>query len=200
MKVVIVLALVLVLAFATSGCLTTETKEQACVNSGGTVSTGLCCLQANDFPNLCLVGACGCSPDNSHEVKTCECGEGRCFDGNRCVPFVASFSECVNAGYTVMESLPRQCRTPDGRIFREDDETCVAVSGEGMGLFEAINIASGSECADEGTLEYTGTCNGETGTWWIDMEGDRPGCDPSCVVSVVEKTANINWRCTGALA
>ena len=61
------------------------TKEQTCINSGGTVEQGMCCLAVSDFPNLCLIGACGCSPENSHEVKICDCGEGRCFDGNTCV-------------------------------------------------------------------------------------------------------------------
>lgn len=33
---------------------------------------------------------------------------------------VESFSECVDAGYPVMESYPRQCRTPSGEVFVED--------------------------------------------------------------------------------
>jgi len=33
---------------------------------------------------------------------------------------VADFDECAAQGYPVMESYPRQCRTPDGRIFVED--------------------------------------------------------------------------------
>lgn len=32
---------------------------------------------------------------------------------------VSSFDECVRAGYPVMESFPRQCKTPDGRNFVE---------------------------------------------------------------------------------
>lgn len=32
---------------------------------------------------------------------------------------VDSFEECVETGYPVMESYPRQCRTPDGRLFVE---------------------------------------------------------------------------------
>jgi len=61
-----------------------EDLEQACLNSGGTVRTSLCCLSTGDFPNLCLIGPCGCSPENSHEVKVCDCGEGKCFDGSTC--------------------------------------------------------------------------------------------------------------------
>lgn len=33
---------------------------------------------------------------------------------------VLSFQDCVNAGYIVMESYPRQCKTPDGRTFAEE--------------------------------------------------------------------------------
>lgn len=32
---------------------------------------------------------------------------------------IQSFADCVAAGYPVMESYPRQCRTPDGRNFVE---------------------------------------------------------------------------------
>jgi hypothetical protein len=60
-------------------------KETACINSGGTVSTSLCCQSVSDFPNLCLIGACGCSSENSHEVKICNCPENECFNGNQCV-------------------------------------------------------------------------------------------------------------------
>jgi len=60
-------------------------KEQACVNSGGQVSASLCCKATGDFPNLCLIGPCGCSPENSHEVKICDCGPDKCFNGSECV-------------------------------------------------------------------------------------------------------------------
>lgn len=60
-------------------------KEQACLNSGGTISTSQCCALTSDFPNLCAIGACGCSPENSHQVKICDCGQDKCFNGNECV-------------------------------------------------------------------------------------------------------------------
>lgn len=60
-------------------------KEQSCINSGGTVTTSLCCKSISDFPNLCLIGACGCSSENSKEVKICDCGDGKCFNGEECV-------------------------------------------------------------------------------------------------------------------
>ena len=58
--------------------------EQACINSGGQVSISSCCKTASDFPNLCLIGPCGCSPSNSHQIKICDCGANKCFDGNEC--------------------------------------------------------------------------------------------------------------------
>ncbi len=35
---------------------------------------------------------------------------------------ITSFEECAEAGYAVMESYPRQCRTPDGQLFVEEIE------------------------------------------------------------------------------
>jgi len=59
-------------------------KEQACIITGGTIETSLCCKSSEDFPSSCLIGACGCSPDNNKEVKVCNCGEGKCFSGMGC--------------------------------------------------------------------------------------------------------------------
>lgn len=59
--------------------------EQSCIASGGTISTGMCCGSVTDFPNTCLIGACGCSPTDSHQVQKCECPTGKCFDGEKCV-------------------------------------------------------------------------------------------------------------------
>jgi len=58
--------------------------EKACTDSGGTVTTMTCCKAVSDFPNTCLIGACGCSAENSHEVKACNCGEGKCWDSTKC--------------------------------------------------------------------------------------------------------------------
>lgn len=63
-----------------------KTPEEKCAETGGEVSTSLCCESTDDFPDLCMIGPCGCSPDNSHEVKICDCGEG-CFDGEKCTTY-----------------------------------------------------------------------------------------------------------------
>ena len=40
--------------------------------------------------------------------------------GNERSRAIDSFTTCVDAGYPVMESYPRQCRTPDGQTFAEE--------------------------------------------------------------------------------
>jgi hypothetical protein len=89
MKSVYIAAILIVAVVAVAGSYyylsISAGPEQACVNSGGTVSTSICCLSSGDFPNSCTIGACGCSLENSHEVRVCDCGEGRCWDGNACV-------------------------------------------------------------------------------------------------------------------
>jgi hypothetical protein len=70
---------------AKSGPVTMPELERSCIQSGGSVTTMLCCNSVRDFPNLCLVGPCGCAPDNSHEIKVCDCGTGQCFNGTACI-------------------------------------------------------------------------------------------------------------------
>jgi heat shock protein HslJ len=60
--------------------------SERCTRSGGTVEQGSCCGLVGDFPNTCLLGACGCAPEHSHPVQVCRCPAGRCFDGKSCVP------------------------------------------------------------------------------------------------------------------
>lgn len=82
--VMIAVIIIIIIAgiFISASNVEPTTIEDACVNSGGTVRTQLCCKSASDFPNMCLVGPCACSPTNSHQVKICDCGEGKCWDSN----------------------------------------------------------------------------------------------------------------------
>jgi hypothetical protein len=68
-----------------------------------------------------------------------------------------------------------------------------------MAFAEALSIAQSSPCVLEGQLLETNFCNENSGTWWFDMRAGKPGCSPACVVSVGSGSAEINWRCTGAL-
>ncbi|MBN2042296.1 MAG: hypothetical protein JW754_00655 [Candidatus Aenigmarchaeota archaeon] len=68
-----------------------------------------------------------------------------------------------------------------------------------MTIEEAMEIAKNSDCVKEGKLTDKYFYNEYTGTWWINMNTKKPGCSPACVVSDKTGTAEINWRCTGAL-
>jgi len=100
-------------------------KQKACLDSGGTVSASLCCGQAQDFPNNCAIGACGCALASSHQVKTCECGEGKCFDGNSCV----SQSRGSNTAEPVFPGSQKKCSMdakvcPDGSSVGRTGPNC----------------------------------------------------------------------------
>lgn len=72
-------------------------------------------------------------------------------------------------------------------------------TGRNMTWEEARAISGASVCAENGTITDRRFCNPGTGTWWIDMEADRPGCNPACVIDVDTGEASINWRCLGFL-
>lgn len=67
------------------GIATSTLPEEYCIEKGGTVTNQSCCQSASDFPDTCLIGACGCSPENSHEIKVCDCGEEKCWNRTACI-------------------------------------------------------------------------------------------------------------------
>ena len=83
--IVIILVVIAAVAAASYLLAVPYAVAQACAASGGTVTTSLCCLSSGNFPNSCLIGSCGCSLENSHQVTVCDCGEGKCWDGTTCV-------------------------------------------------------------------------------------------------------------------
>jgi hypothetical protein len=139
--------------------------ELACTSSGGTVATASCCLSADDFPNACLVGACGCSAENSHDVSTCDCGEGMCFNGTACVAVEAepepepSEAElaCTGSGGAVASSscclsasdFPDTC-TIGACGCSEEDSHDVSICECGSG-----NCFNGTACIAQGLNNET---------------------------------------------
>ncbi len=73
-------------------------------------------------------------------------------------------------------------------------------TGDSMTLTEAKEIALASDCIEQGSLKSTSFCNEDTGTWWIDLDIEKEGCAPACVIDVSTKEAEINWRCTGLIS
>lgn len=66
-----------------------------------------------------------------------------------------------------------------------------------LSLSEAKEIAILGECGNK--LKDIYICNEVTGTWWINLDIEKEGCNPACVIDVETKIAEINWRCTGLL-
>jgi hypothetical protein len=72
------------------------------------------------------------------------------------------------------------------------------VDGE-MTIGEAMEIAGNSDCVKDGNLTQDYVYNNYTKTWWINLDTKKNGCLPACVVNAETKTAEVNWRCTGAI-
>ena len=94
---------------------------------------------------------------------------------------------------------------PDGTVVTRIAPGCEfgPCPGEKMNIKDAVKIALESECAEKGVLSENYTYNNISKTWWIDLnmknEFKKEFCNPACVVSEETKTADINWRCTGAI-
>jgi len=79
-----------------------------------------------------------------------------------------------------------------------EEEICIdGETGEFLSLSEAREIALASDCVEQGALKEQHFCNEYTGTWWLDLDIEMEGCSPACVVNIVTKETEINWRCTG---
>jgi len=146
------------------------------------------CYNKNYLPSG-TGGECFCAAPIS-----CKCSDNECqgvFEGE-----VDNFDKCVEAGYPILQSYPRQCKISDMQTFVE--EHCIKEgTNEILTLADAEQIAIDSECGDR--LKENHVCNKDTGTWWIDLDIERQGCSPACVVNVVTREASINWRCTGLI-
>lgn len=66
-----------------------------------------------------------------------------------------------------------------------------------LSLEEALSVAWGSDCMDEGRVTGDGAFfNNNSKTWWLTLEANKTGCNPACVVHE-NRSTEINWRCTG---
>jgi len=93
-------------------------------------------------------------------------------------------------GLTVPTSVSTTTTFPEEFCQKKDTDIKLSLS-------EAKDIAFLSECGDR--LKDTYICNEITGTWWINLDIEKAGCSPACVINVETKTAEINWRCTGLI-
>ena len=68
-----------------------------------------------------------------------------------------------------------------------------------LSLEEALSLAWGSECSQAGKVTgVNAQFNNNSKTWWLDIEANKSGCNPACVV-YENRSMEINWRCTGLI-
>ncbi len=80
-------------------------------------------------------------------------------NANGPISIASNFAECANAGYPVMESYPRQCRTTDGRTFSED------IGNE----LEKQNLIKATDPRPNATIASPLTVRGVArGTWYFE--------------------------------
>lgn len=87
-------------------------------------------------------------------------------------------------------------------LLTEEGTAEITVGPEGISAMDyetAKKVAEQSECLQEGSLKGEYFYNKNTKTWWFDLNIDKPGCNPACVVSEETQSAEINWRCTGLI-
>ena len=79
------------------------------------------------------------------------------------IKYVKSFEECVAAGYPVMESFPRQCKTPDGRTYTEEIEVLPLYVNASDDLIQIETPTPGSVTGKEFTI-----IGKARGTWFFE--------------------------------
>ncbi|MEK7511240.1 MAG: Gmad2 immunoglobulin-like domain-containing protein [Patescibacteria group bacterium] len=81
---------------------------------------------------------------------------------------VLSFADCVAAGYPVMESNPRQCRTPDGRTYAEEPTPAQTASKITYMNANANNIVVESPTPDAVTGKEFSVIGKARGPWYFE--------------------------------
>ena len=185
----VVLILVLASTVFTSGCISQEKLEinsfEDCVKAGNPVM--------ESYPPQCAVpGGSTFTEDNCQYTK----GEDIFILTISDAKSIAKKSECIEVvcceiyGYGVgMKkvnvhyewTLSEDCTIPENFV------------GGGRDIVE-------DEYCGTGPLTEEYSCNEYTGTYWIDLDIEKEGCNPACVVNVESREAEINWRCTGLLS
>jgi hypothetical protein len=138
----------------------------SCLASGGMVTKEMCCKSAQDFPDTCLIGACGCSPEDSKETLVCQCGAGMCFDSatDSCMP-IAPEPDCPGGCPDDGDLCTLDHRCENGKCVY-DTTACITLEGYRCcpQIGGCINTWWDEEnCGECGTVcpDGSGCCNGE---------------------------------------
>lgn len=160
-----------------------------------------------------LVSGCQGNKDNGPVPEE----QFQCVSDNDCIPLPSDCHPilCINKEYESDYERPEICTTIFALEAAYKPEDCICIKSKcvnknlgrgfdekGMTLEAAKIIAEDSECTEKGTLTDEVFYNENTYTWWIDLEMKDEFkldyCNPACVINEETRTAEINWRCTGA--
>ncbi len=129
-----------------------------------------------------------------------KCGNGKLEPGEQCDG--DKFSEHVLALCNPNKYINRcgsncktECILKAEYVEKEGLEYCE----EKFPLVEVQELILDSECSEAGRLDFGNVmCNENSNTWWIDIaDSGLDNCMPACVINIEDKTASVNWRCTG---
>lgn len=115
---------------------------------------------------------------------------------NTKTPVVLSFEDCVKAGYPIMESYPRQCKTPDSRTYTEEVVLPITYTNANSDLIKVELPFPGAVVGKE--FSVIGEARG---TWFFEASfpievTDNTGKILSTGIAQAQpdpKTGEINW-------
>ncbi|MFZ2455606.1 MAG: DUF333 domain-containing protein [Candidatus Altiarchaeia archaeon] len=138
---------------------------------------------------------------------------------------IKSFEECTNAGYTILESDPRKCITPEGKGYNEIEKTCATDAACGNGSYcrkgvckifspgtdcsidadcTLINRRNLLSCCREGrcdALDYSLPEWAAVSAGWFTAEkaaGCTADCGPAPMCPAQNVNANYSAKCVNA--
>ena len=105
--------------------------------------------------------------------------------------------------FVIKSGNPKKEKTalePSSSPLSKEEDNKISNDNKPLTMSEkrARSIAETSECVENATLKDNAFYNENSKTWWIDLNIDKPGCNPACVV-YEDETVEINWRCTGLI-
>lgn len=136
-----------------------------------------------------------CTVACTMEAKICPDGSSVGREGPNC-----EFAPCPQM--VGNDSDEHGCKASAGYSYCEAKNKCIrpfeeACEGALKGS-EVMQIAEAG-CGSTGNLTGSISYNPNSKTYWVDIDADKPGCSPACVVFEENRSAEINWRCTGLI-
>ncbi|NOZ81145.1 MAG: hypothetical protein GXP63_05730 [DPANN group archaeon] len=118
-------------------------------------------------------------------LAACSTTQYVCEDGRT----VTDQEQCSPAAGQKADAIPTE-KTTKEPIEPSQENAC-------MGLTDSDAYDIARERCDGNPIEGRIVCNENTRTIWIDLDLQKEGCSPACVINADNKSAEINWRCTG---